>query len=133
MSSLSVEHFDLLLSPSAIGKSKACRAGRARRTGHKGAGILSILGAGFLGDKNSLWWRENIGEMALYIKGKVSTTYSVLGSSVEGLYAGGDELQGASLGGAAVFGWIAGGNAASYARGAETPSIDKVKATLKPE
>ena len=86
-----------------------------------------------MGDKNSLCWRESIGEMALYIKGKASTTYAVLGSSVKDLYAGGDEIQGASLGGAAVFGWIAGGNAASYARVAETPSIDKVKATLKPE
>jgi succinate dehydrogenase/fumarate reductase flavoprotein subunit len=75
-----------------------------------------------LGDKNSLCWRESIGEIALSIKGKVSTTYAVLGSSVKGLYAGGDDIQGASVGGAAVFGWIAGGNTATYARGAETPS-----------
>ncbi len=86
-----------------------------------------------MGDKNSLGWMENIDEVALYVKGKASTIYAVLESSVKGLYAGGDEIQGASVGGAAVFGWIAGGNAASYARVAETPSIDKVKATLKPE
>jgi hypothetical protein len=28
-------------------------------------------------DKNSLCWRENIGEVALYVKGKMSTTYAV--------------------------------------------------------
>jgi len=30
-------------------------------------------------DKNSLCWRENIGETALYVNGKVSTTYALLG------------------------------------------------------
>jgi len=91
-------------------------AGRAER------GAQGTREQVFLGDKNSLCWRGSIGEMALYIKGKVSTTYAVLGSSVKGLYADGDEIQGASVGGAAVFGWIAGENTATYARGAETPS-----------
>jgi hypothetical protein len=30
-------------------------------------------------DKDSLCWRENIGEMALYVNGKVSTTYAIIG------------------------------------------------------
>ncbi len=32
-----------------------------------------------MNDKNSLSWMENIGEMALYVKAKVSTAYAVLG------------------------------------------------------
>ena len=31
-----------------------------------------------LNDKNSLRWRENIGEVALYVKAEMSTTYAVL-------------------------------------------------------
>ena len=30
-------------------------------------------------DKNSLCWRENIGGMALYVNGKASATYAVIG------------------------------------------------------
>ena len=30
-------------------------------------------------DKNSLSWIENIGEVALYVKGEASTRYAVLG------------------------------------------------------
>ena len=33
---------------------------------------------GSFNDKNSFSWMENIGEMALYIKGKGSTTYALL-------------------------------------------------------
>jgi len=35
-------------------------------------------------DENSLCWRESIGEMALHIKGKVSTTYAVLALAYAG-------------------------------------------------
>jgi hypothetical protein len=31
-----------------------------------------------MNDKNSLSWTENLGKMALYVKGKASTTYPVL-------------------------------------------------------
>ena len=31
-----------------------------------------------MNDKNSLSWTENLGKMALYVKGKASTTYAVL-------------------------------------------------------
>jgi len=30
-------------------------------------------------DKNSLCWREDIGEIALYVNGKLSTIYGVIG------------------------------------------------------
>ncbi len=52
-------------------------------------------------------------------------------ASVNGLYAAGDELQGASLGGAAVFGWIAGENAAIYVKGVGTPNIEKKRAMIE--
>jgi hypothetical protein len=32
-----------------------------------------------MNDKNSLCWRESIGGVALYVNGKVSTTYAVIG------------------------------------------------------
>ncbi len=70
------------------------------------------------------------------------TTYEILPSggvyhnekgetSVKGLYACGDELQGAALSGAAVFGWIAGENAAHYAREVETPNMEKAEAKIE--
>jgi len=45
-------------------------------------------------DKNSLCWRENIGEMALYVNGKVSTTYVVLGLGYGGRACEGYQGQG---------------------------------------
>jgi succinate dehydrogenase/fumarate reductase flavoprotein subunit len=71
----------------------------------------------------------------------VFTTYEIMPSgglyynekaetSVKGLYAAGDELQGASLTGAAGFGWIAGENAAKYVEKAEIGGMDKVKEQL---
>jgi len=37
-------------------------------------------------------------------------------TSVKGLYAAGDEMQGAAISGSAIMGWIAGENAARYAK-----------------
>ncbi|MFC2005332.1 FAD-binding protein [Chloroflexota bacterium] len=51
-------------------------------------------------------------------------------TSVKGLYAAGDELQGGSLSGAANFGWIAGENAAKYVKEAKTPNIEKEKTRI---
>jgi len=53
-------------------------------------------------------------------------------TSVKGLYSGGDESMG-GISGAAVFGWIAGENAVEYAKKAQPPKIDKVKARIEEE
>jgi len=47
-------------------------------------------------------------------------------TSLKGLYAAGDELFGA-ISGAATFGWIAGENAAAYAKGRKSFNITKVR------
>lgn len=71
----------------------------------------------------------------------VFTTYEILPmggvyhneraeTSVKGLYAAGDELQGASLIGAAGFGWIAGKNAAEHAKRVETGMLKKIEEKL---
>jgi succinate dehydrogenase/fumarate reductase flavoprotein subunit len=53
-------------------------------------------------------------------------------TSVKGLlYAAGDELVGGGLPGAAVFGWIAGENAALYAKGMEAGPAEKVEAKVE--
>ena len=49
-------------------------------------------------------------------------------TSVKGLYAAGDEMQGASISGSAIIGWIAGENAAHYSKEAEVPNKNKIKA-----
>lgn len=49
-------------------------------------------------------------------------------TSLKGLYGGGDEIQGFSLAGAAFHGWIAGGSAAEYAKGAPHRNPDLIKA-----
>ena len=49
-------------------------------------------------------------------------------TSVKGLYAAGDEMQGASISGSAVLGWIAAENAARYAKEAGIPDKHKIKA-----
>jgi succinate dehydrogenase/fumarate reductase flavoprotein subunit len=51
-------------------------------------------------------------------------------TSVKGLYAAGDELFG-GISGAAVFGWIAGENAAQASRNAESAKIEKAKAKIE--
>lgn len=56
----------------------------------------------------------------VYYNGKGET-------SIEGLYAAGDEMQGASISGSAILGWIAGENAAQYVREASSPNKNKVK------
>jgi hypothetical protein len=43
---------------------------------------------------NSLRWRENIGEVALYVKGEMSTTYAVLGLGYGGRACEGYQGQG---------------------------------------
>lgn len=58
----------------------------------------------------------------IYINNKCET-------SVEGLYAAGDEL-GEGISYAAAFGWIAGENATNYAKGVEPPTVEKVKAKI---
>ena len=45
-------------------------------------------------DKNSLCRRESIGEMALYVKGKVSTTYAAIGRGYGGRACEGCQRQG---------------------------------------
>jgi len=60
-------------------------------------------------DRNSLCWRESIGEMALYVNGKVSTIYPVIGlgygeKACEGCQAqAGISLRGWNLLGVASF------------------------------
>jgi len=51
-------------------------------------------------------------------------------TSLEGLYAAGDELFG-GISGAAVFGWIAGDNAATYAKKTEFRKIEKAKPPIE--
>ena len=51
-------------------------------------------------------------------------------TSLEGLYAAGDELFG-GISGAAVFGWIAGDNAATYAKKVEFREIEKAKPPIE--
>ncbi|MFC2007400.1 FAD-binding protein [Chloroflexota bacterium] len=51
-------------------------------------------------------------------------------TSVKGLYAAGDEAFG-TISGAATFGWIAGENAAEYAKKVEMPDIEKEKAIIE--
>lgn len=51
-------------------------------------------------------------------------------TSIKGLYCAGDESHG-GIGGSAVYGWIAGENAAKYAKAAPSPDIDKDKATFE--
>jgi succinate dehydrogenase/fumarate reductase flavoprotein subunit len=51
-------------------------------------------------------------------------------TSVKGVYAAGDELVGAGLAGAAVFGWIAGENAAKYAKSREPVNIERARAKV---
>lgn len=51
-------------------------------------------------------------------------------TSVKGLYAAGDEAFG-TISGAATFGWIAGENAAGYARKAKAPDIEKARAKIE--
>jgi len=50
-------------------------------------------------------------------------------TSVKGLYSAGDEST-SGISGAAVFGWIAGENAAKYAKEVPSPNIDKGKAEI---
>lgn len=50
-------------------------------------------------------------------------------TSVKGLYAAGDESQG-GISAAATFGWIAGENAANYAKKAASPGFQKVRAEI---
>jgi len=52
-------------------------------------------------------------------------------TSVAGLYAAGDEFQGASLSGAAVFGWIAGENAAKYAQRKEFVDTEREREKIE--
>jgi succinate dehydrogenase/fumarate reductase flavoprotein subunit len=51
-------------------------------------------------------------------------------TSLEGLYAAGDELFG-GISGAAVFGWVAGDNAATYAKKTEFRKIEKAKPPIE--
>jgi len=51
-------------------------------------------------------------------------------TSVKGLYAAGDEIFG-GISSAATFGWIAGENAAKYAKGVKTPKLEKVEAKIE--
>ena len=51
-------------------------------------------------------------------------------TSVKGLYAAGDESMG-GIGPSATYGWIAGDNAAVYARGASAPDIDRVREEIE--
>lgn len=51
-------------------------------------------------------------------------------TSVQGLYAAGDELVGGGLAGASVFGWVAGENAAVYAKGREPGNRSEIKAKI---
>ncbi len=50
-------------------------------------------------------------------------------TSLKGLYAAGDEIHG-GISGAAIFGWIAGENAASYSKGNNGQSVEVVKAKV---
>ena len=51
-------------------------------------------------------------------------------TSVSGLYAAGDESMG-GIGPSATYGWIAGDNAAVYARGAPPPDIDRAREEIE--
>ena len=51
-------------------------------------------------------------------------------TSLKGLYAAGDESMG-GIGPSATYGWIAGDNAAVYARGAPPPDIDRAREEIK--
>jgi succinate dehydrogenase/fumarate reductase flavoprotein subunit len=51
-------------------------------------------------------------------------------TSVKGLYAAGDESMG-GIGPSATYGWIAGDNAAVYARGAPAPDIDRAREDIE--
>ena len=52
-------------------------------------------------------------------------------TSIKGLYAAGDVGFPTGISGAAIFGWIAGENAAKYAKGAKSPEIEKAKAKIE--
>ncbi|MFC2021545.1 FAD-binding protein [Chloroflexota bacterium] len=82
-------------------------------------------------DKNGLDFRENAFEFWTYEltpRGGVLYNEKAM-ASLCGLYAAGDEFTG-GISGAAVFGWIAGENAASYAKSAQSLDIQSIRPNI---